>query len=128
MPRAKLYTSSDMVSARLVESRLKELGLPVAFQYGRTGGSWFLPGGPYEVWIQDATLLDKPEIREQIRVALQPATFTPEEESEIAEMPLEDKPTEVGYGILLAAFVAGLILLILLFRLIPWLWVRIVGP
>jgi hypothetical protein len=126
--RARLYTGHSLVETRLVESRLKELGLPVFFMYGRAGNPWYSPGGPYEVWIQDASLLDDPAVKETILSAFRPSPFTAAQEDEIAAMPFEDEPIEYSLAATLVGFVVFITLLVAAFWSLPWLLNRVLGP
>jgi hypothetical protein len=87
MPGARLHTTSSLVDARLIESKLREAGLPVSVRIGGTGVSWFQPAGPFEVWITDETLLQTPDAQAALKAALGANPFTPEVEEEIAAMP-----------------------------------------
>jgi hypothetical protein len=128
MPRARLLTTYDLVQARLWESRLKELDLPVTFSYGRTGVSWYQPGGPFEVWIEDASRLEGPEVQEALRELQLPRRFTQEEEDQIEQMPFHDEPTEYGMLMVLVLFVLFVVILLLAVHFVlPWLGRQLVG-
>ncbi len=114
-----MFYGLNLVQARLVESRLKELGLPVSMKYGQTGISWLQPGGPFEVWIEDASLLQSPEIRQAVDEALASNPIGPEEEERIAQMPLDDKPVEFLYFVPIVVVVVIVALLALALRVLP---------
>lgn len=119
---ARLHTTSSLVDARLIESRLREAGLPVSVRIGGTGVSWLQPAGPFEVWIADESLLQTPEAQAALRAAFGANPFTPEVEDEIASMPFHDEPSEFGLGLVLILFVIGLALLIAAYIWLPRIW------
>jgi hypothetical protein len=123
-----MYSGTDRIQTQLLLDKLKEAGLPVSFRFGRTGVSWLQPGGPFEIWIEDARLLESPDTQRILQDAMQPLGFTPEEEEAIAAMPLRDEPTEIRMGVILAVFILGMALLFLIVWVFPTIWNKITDP
>lgn len=110
-----VFSTNSKTKADLMLQRMREAGLPVSWAPGRAGSEAFPLGGPFEIWIEAEALLKDPEILKSLEDAKKPSVFTPEQEEEIANMPLVEEKSEVGYGLLL---IVGIVVIVLLFALL----------
>ncbi|KXK12198.1 MAG: hypothetical protein QY327_12495 [Fimbriimonadaceae bacterium] len=112
MARKRIAILYNEFEARELELRLKDIGLPVWIQVGHTGIPLFQPSGPFEIWINDESLLRDPAIRERVDSALGTVKFSPEDEERIASMKFVDYPIERGLWFALAGFVLFIALIV----------------
>lgn len=87
--RARLGTYPSRLDAELVCEQLAELGVP-ACAIPVADPAPYHPNAMCDVWIEDASLLDDPELRQAVDALLADDVLSPEEEDAIAEMePIE---------------------------------------
>ena len=120
MQPVRIHTSYHPIQARLIESRLKEAGIPFKMQLGSTGTPALQPGGPFEFWVEDEATANDPDLKAILQSVTRSGPFSQEEEDDIAEMELKDEPNEVGYATYLVVFVLGIAALWLVVQFLVW--------
>lgn len=90
--RVILKTYSSQQIAEVIADRLRELDIPIVTMQQRGPEIILGRGGPWEVWLEDETILENEVWRKQIEEVLSSDNqgLTPEEEEMIANMPVED--------------------------------------
>lgn len=122
MARVRIWTAPDRLIGEVIVEDLRKAGLPAV---GMLSGTDLYPASPlWDIYLEDEELLKDPGVRQTIEDAIDARPLTPEEETEVAQMPFAEPPRAWGKSKrfnLWASFFALLLLACLIWLVVGYL-------
>lgn len=119
--RAILTTFGSRIEAELAVARLAECGIASSAMSSSLTPDFYFPNGPTELWIENAELLDRPEVRDLIEDALNGLPLTPGDEEAIAAIRWEEpEPPRSSYALWALALFALVIAVGVAVNFLTW--------